>query len=95
MKVKRFEWNKSKNEVLKIKRGISFEEVQSAIDEGQLLNNEEHYNKNKYPNQQLFIVQISNYVYIVPYVEDSEKIFLKTIFPSRKATKKYLKPKSI
>ena len=61
-----------------------------AIDEGSILNIVEHPNKKKYPNQKLFIVDINNYAYLVPFVEDKEKIFLKTIIPSRKATKKYI-----
>ncbi len=70
---------------------ISFEEVIEAINEGRLLAKVKHSNQNKYPNQWMFVVNIQDYVYLVPFVEDEEKIFLKTIFPSRKATTKYLK----
>lgn len=74
------------------KRNISFEEIVHRIQSGQILNIENHPNQKKYPDQKMFIVPIDNYVYLVPFVEeDEEKYFLKTIIPSRKATKKYLK----
>ncbi len=69
---------------------MSFEEIIDAIEEGKLLDVAENENKEKHPNQKEFIVEIDSYAYIVPFVEDEEKVFLKTIFPSRKATKKYL-----
>ena len=71
-------------------RGISFEQVELAIASGDLLDRIRHPNPDKYPNQKVFLVRIEGYVYSVPYVEDSEKLFLKTIIPSSKATKKYL-----
>ena len=88
--VKYFDWNKEKNELLKDERGVSFEEVIEAIIEGRVLGKEGHSNKKKYPNQKIYILEIREYAYLVPYVENEEKIFLKTIIPSRKATKKYL-----
>lgn len=88
--VKYYDWNKAKNELLKIERDISFEEVYIAIESGGLLELIKHPNPKKYPNQKVFVVSINNYVYLVPFVEDEEKVFLKTIIPSRKATKKYL-----
>ncbi|OGM02501.1 toxin [Candidatus Woesebacteria bacterium GWA1_41_8] len=88
--MKYFDWNKEKNELLKIERDISFEEVFIAIESGGLLEIVRHSNQKKYPNQKFFVVNINNYVYLVPFVEDEEKIFLKTIIPSRKATEKYL-----
>jgi len=88
--MKYFDWSTQKNEQLKAERYINFEEIIIAIEEGKLLNIERHPNQNRYPGQQMFIVNIDNYVYLVPFVEDDEKIFLKTIIPSRKATKKYL-----
>lgn len=91
--MKYFDWNEEKNEKLIKGRGISFEEILIAIEGGYLLDIMEHINKKKYPNQKLFVIQVEDYVYIVPYVEDSEKIFLKTIIPSRKATKKYINKK--
>jgi hypothetical protein len=80
-----------KNELLKEQRNIGFEDVLLAIENGGLLDDIEHPNKEKYPNQNIFIilVEIKEYVYLVPYVEDDESIFLKTIIPSRQMNKKY------
>jgi hypothetical protein len=82
-----------KNEILKSQRDISFEDVILALENGDLLDDITHPNKEKYPNQSIFIilVQIKDYVYLVPYVEDDRSIFLKTIIPSRKMNKKYNK----
>jgi hypothetical protein len=87
--MKYFDWNDEKNEVLKKTRGVSFEQVELAIALGDLIGRIRHPNSEKYPNQKIFLVQIENYVYSVPYIEDAEKIFLKTIIPNSKATKKY------
>jgi hypothetical protein len=83
----------AKNEVLKKDRGVSFDDVVLAIESGNLLDDIEHTNKERYPNQDIFIIfiMIKNYVYLVPYVETEKEIFLKTIIPSRKMTKKYKK----
>lgn len=86
--MKYFDWNEEKNVWLKLERSISFEEVREAIELGAILDIID--NKDKYPNQKVFIVNIRDYVYCAPYVEDNEKYFLKTIYPSRKLTKKYL-----
>jgi hypothetical protein len=91
--MKYYDWNEKKNEWLKRERGISFEMAVLAIESGNLLDRVKNVNQNKYPNQKVLIIKIENYVYSVPYVEDEEKIFLKTIIPSRKATKKYLENK--
>ncbi|MBI2039647.1 BrnT family toxin [Candidatus Microgenomates bacterium] len=88
--MKYFDWDQEKSALLKALREISFEDVQTAIEEGRVLDDFEHPNKKRYPNQRILVVEIDDYAYYVPYVEDEEKIFLKTIFPSRKATKKYL-----
>lgn len=93
--VKRFDWDKEKNTKLKNERGISFEDVKTAIQEGKLLDTTNHPNKKKYSNQKMFIVEIDGYAYLVPFVEDELKVFLKTIFPSRKATKKYIRKEDI
>jgi len=84
-------WNKYKNKKLKKNRGITFEIVAYLIESEQTLDIIKHPNENKYPNQRIFIVQYKNYAYLVPFVEDEKQIFLKTIIPSRKATKKYLR----
>ena len=88
--MKYFDWDREKNEKLKEERGISFEEVVIALNEGRLLKTLGHPNRKKYTNQKMYIVNINNYAYMVPFVEDEEKRFLKTIIPSRKATKKYI-----
>jgi len=89
--VKHFDWNEIKNTYLKTQRGIGFEDIQTAIEEGKVLADIEHPLESQYPNQRVFIIEFRDYAYIVPYVEDDTKIFLKTIYPSRKMTKKYLK----
>ena len=88
--MKYYDWNDEKNELLKRLRGVSFEQVVLAIASGDLIDRLRHPNPEKYPNQMVFLVKIEEYVYSVPFIEDDEKIFLKTIIPSRKATKKHL-----
>ena len=88
--MKHFDWNDEKNEMLKKVRGVSFEQVELAIASGDLVDRLRHQNPEKYPNQKVFLVKIENYIYSVPYIEDNERIFLKTIIPNSKATKKYL-----
>ncbi len=88
--MKYFDWNDEKNEVLKKTRGVSFEQVELAIALGDLIDRVKHPNSAKYPNQQVFLVKVDEYIYAVPYVEDDEKIFLKTIIPNSRATKRYL-----
>lgn len=88
--MKYFDWNEEKNELLKLERDVSFEEVLIAIEAGGLLDILKNRKESKHPNQKIFVVNINNYAYLVPFVEDKEKIFLKTIIPSRKATKKYI-----
>ena len=88
--MKYFEWSDEKNEMLKKVRGVSFEQVELAIALGDLVDRVKHPNPSKYPNQKVLLVKIEDYIYSVPYVEDNEKIFLKTIIPNSKATKKYL-----
>ena len=88
--MKYFDWNDDKNELLKKWRVVSFEQVELAIATGDLIDRVKHPNPARYPNQKVFLVRIEDYIYSVPYVEDDEKIFLKTIIPNSKATKKYL-----
>jgi uncharacterized DUF497 family protein len=85
-----FAWDEDKNNLLKETRNISFEEIVLSLSNIKLLEVVEHPNKQKYPGQRIFIVEVSDYAYVVPFVEDEEKYFLKTIYPSREATKKYL-----
>ena len=91
--MKYFSWNDEKNEQLKRDRNISFEEVVFYIDQGGLLDVIEHPDKTRYGNQRMFIVNIEHYAYLIPFVEDEDGVFLKTIIPSRKATKKYIRAK--
>lgn len=88
--MKYFDWNQKKNELLKIEREVCFEDVVDAISQGKVLDAFQHPNQRKYPNQKVYVVEIRGYAYFVAYVEDNEKKFLKTIYPSREATKKYL-----
>lgn len=88
--MKYFDWDEEKDKRLEIERDVCFEDIQIAIDEGRILDDIDHPNKKRYPNQRMLIVEIKKYAYFVPYVEDEEKIFFKTVIPSRKATKKYL-----
>jgi len=88
--MKYFFWNNEKNRLLKMERNVSFEEVVFYIEKKQVLDIVEHPNQEKYKGQKIFIINIHNYAYLVPFVESEEGIFLKTIIPSRKATKKYL-----
>ena len=88
--MKPFRWNHAKNEALKIERSISFEEIVLAIEADGLLDELRHPNMEKYPNQFVLIVALDGYVYLVPYVEEPDYYFLKTVIPSRKATRDYL-----
>ena len=88
--MKPFRWSHEKNEILKRERGISFEEIVLAIESGGLLDELKNPNELKYPNQLIFVIALDGYAYLVPYVEESEYYFLKTVIPSRKATRDYL-----
>ncbi len=88
--VRYFSWRPEKNESLKAERGVSFEEIVFHIERGDLLDILEHPNRERYAGQRVFVVRRGHYAYLVPFVEDKESVFLKTIIPSRKATKKYL-----
>ena len=81
-----FTWDEEKNKILKESRNVSFEEVISAIQKGDLLEIIPNPSKN-HEGQDCFVVAIRNYTYLVPYVEDKQGIFLKTIYPSRKYKK--------
>ena len=91
--MKPFRWAHDKNEKLKTERHISFEEIALAIEADGLMDILRHPNADKYPNQLVFVVAFEGYVYLVPFIEESVFYFLKTIIPSRKATKSYLSVK--
>jgi uncharacterized DUF497 family protein len=84
-----YNWNSDKNQLLIKERGISFERIVFEIGSGNELDVLEHSNQEKYLGQRISMVQVDDYVYAVPYVETDTEIFLKTIIPSRKATKQY------
>ncbi len=83
-------WNAAKSLSLKAERGVSFEEVLSAISQGGLINVMDHPNRVKYRHQKMLVVRIRDYAYLIPYVESKNEIFLKSIIPSRKATRDFL-----
>ena len=89
--MKLYHWNFEKNEKLIRERGVCFEEVVLVIEKEKVLDVVGHPNAGKYGGQKMYVVELNNYVYLVPFVEDKETVFLKTIIPSRKATKKYLR----
>lgn len=89
--MKTFNWNEDKNKWLQRERGISFEQVVFCIENEKLLDIIKHPNQEKYKGQCFYVVDIDNYALIVPYVESENAIFLKTIFPSRKYTKIYIR----
>ena len=88
--MKVFNWNPDKNTWLKTHRNISFEEVIFHIEQGSELEIFTHPNQERYPGQKISAVRVEDYVYLVPFIEKNNEIFLKTIIPSRKATRKYL-----
>ena len=88
--MKQFDWDSEKNQQLIEERDISFEEVIFHLQSDGLLDDIAHPNQESYSHQRMFIVAIEGYAYLVPYVESKEALFLKTVIPSRKATKLYL-----
>ena len=88
--MKPINWSNDKNEFLKAQRLISFEDVVFHILSDDILETIDHPNQKRYPGQQVHVIAIEDYVYLVPYVESEEEVFLKTIIPSRKATKQYI-----
>ena len=87
--MKLINWNTEKSLNLKASRGICFEDIVFYIEKGDILDDYRHPNQKKYPEQRIMVIGINNYAYLVPYVEDEEELFLKTIIPSRKATESY------
>jgi len=85
-----FSWNINKNQQLMDERGVCFEDIILNINLGNELDIYDHPNQERYPNQQISVIRIEDYIYLVPFVENDNEIFLKTIIPSRKATKQYI-----
>jgi len=92
--VKTFSWHPDKNLWLKATRNVSFEEIVFYIENGNLLDILEHPDQEKYPGQRLLVVDVNDYAFLVPFIEFDDEVFLITIIPSRKATRKYLKGKA-
>jgi uncharacterized DUF497 family protein len=87
----KFEWDAEKNEWLKKERGVSFEQIIFHLSQGDLWKVADHPNQEEYPSQKIYFVIVENYIYLVPHVREETQIFLKTIIPSRKATRDYKK----
>ena len=92
--MKPFRSDPQKNGQLKQERGLGFEQVSVAIETGGLLQIAPHQNPAKYPRQKIMIVEIDAYAYLVPFIENDEHFFLKTIIPSRKATRNFITKES-
>lgn len=92
-KGKRLEWSQEKNKILIKSRFISFDIIEKYIAQELFVDVIDHPNLDKYPNQRMFVLKIESYIFLVPFVQDGEKIFLKTIIPSRKFTKQLIKNK--
>ena len=89
----KYEWNPEKNELLKKERNISFEQVIFHLSKGDVWKISEHPDQTNYPGQKIFFVVVCGYVYLVPHIIGDEIVYLKTIIPSRKATKLYQQEK--
>tara|TARA_R110000868_G_scaffold383186_1_gene649978 strand:+ start:253 stop:531 length:279 start_codon:yes stop_codon:yes gene_type:complete len=86
----KFIYDDQKNLRLKEERGVCFDDVITAIHNGRVLEIIPHHNKKEYPNQKILVLEINDYVYLAPYLEEDDLLVLKTVFPSRKFTKLYL-----
>jgi len=82
-------WDEEKNQLLQLQRDVGFEHVLEKITRGEIIGRKIHPNTEKYPNQQIFVLEINGYIWYVPFVETDDEIFLKTIIPSRKLTKEF------
>jgi uncharacterized DUF497 family protein len=85
-----FDWSPTKNAELKERHGFGFERVLVALADGALLDERAHPNEERYAHQLQLVVLIDEYVWVVPFVTDGKRMFLKTFFPSRQATRDYL-----
>ena len=89
----KYEWNPEKNEWLKKERNISFEQIIFHLSRGDVWKIADHPDQVNYPGQKIYFVVIEDCVYLVPHIIEKEYTFLKTIIPSRKATKMYKEEK--
>ena len=92
--MKPFRWSTAKNDLLKQERGVSFEQITVAVETGGLLEIVPHQNPAKYPRQKIMVVDVAGYAFLVPFVEEEDHFFLKTIIPSRKATSNFIAKES-
>ena len=92
--MKHLNWDTKKSLKLKESRDICFEDIVYHIEKGDILDDYSHPDQKRYPGQRIMVIEIHNYAYLIPYVEDAEEIFLKTIIPSRRATNMYLEEKN-
>ncbi len=92
--MKPFRWQPAKNALLSHQRGVSFEEITVAVEAGGLLAIVPHPNPAKYPRQKIMVVEVAGYAFLVPFVEEKDHFFLKTIIPSRKATRDFITKES-
>ena len=92
--MKPFRWPPDKNDLLKQERGVSFEDITVAVEAGALLGIVAHQNPKKYPRQKIMVVEMAGYAFLVPFVEEDDHFFLKTIIPSRKATRDFIAKES-
>jgi uncharacterized DUF497 family protein len=88
--MKEIRYSKEKDLLLKKERNVSFQDIKKAFDENRIVAIVKNPNNTRYRNQKMFLVTIDNYIYVVPFVEDADHLFLKTIYPSKKYTKRYL-----
>lgn len=87
----RYEWDPGKNEWLKKERGISFEQIIFHLSQGDLWKFADHPDQGKHKGQKIYFVLMDDYIYLVPHKKEEDYIFLKTIIPSRKATRDHKK----
>jgi uncharacterized DUF497 family protein len=92
--MKPFRWPADKNDLLKQGRGVSFEDVTVAVEAGGLLEIVSHQSPKKYPRQKIMVVEVAGYAFLVPFVEEEDHFFLKTIIPSRRATRDFIAKES-
>ena len=92
--MKPFRWSPDKNDLVRQERGVSFEDITVAVEAGRLLEIVSHQNPGKYPRQNIMVVKVAGYAFLVPFVEEDDHFFLKTIIPSRKATRDFIAKES-
>jgi len=85
----KYDWNPEKNDLLKRERNISFEKIVFHLSQGDIWKTSDHPNQKDYPGQRIYFVIVDGYIHLVPHVIEEDTIFLKTIIPSRKATRDY------